>query len=115
MAEVELKFLPKYKPLMLDGRKWLTTRREPHGKTGDTFDAFGTSFRLTGINVYRLAYVRAALWRGSGCESPYDFHQTWKGIYGNFDPDLTVYTHHFARIRRVKIGVNGQKEAETVR
>jgi len=99
MVEVEIPFLPEFKPVMLDGTKTWTSRNKRYGKPGDTFRVFGHEFEI-------LKVERRALWdvadhyKEEGCTSDVHFMKVWCKIHPRkgWHPYKRVYVHVFRRI-----------------
>ncbi len=100
MARVKIPFRPRFKAPMLHDVKVMTCRTKRMGDAGDTFDAFGATFRLTHVFRTRLGFIIADCFIQEGCDSVHDLIEVWKSIHPSkgVDRDAIVYAHCFRRI-----------------
>jgi len=78
----------------------MTSRTKRYGKAGDTFEAFGVEFRITGIERMPLEIVAYGFYEEEGFGSPEVFIEIWEKIHPikKFQPSQKVYAHFFKRI-----------------
>ncbi len=99
--KVRLPFRPAFRGPMLLDEKILTCRPEQMGDPGDTFEAFGATFRLTHVFRTRLGYIIADAYRQEGCRSVQELMDIWNSIHpkvGVGDGSQTVWAHCFVRV-----------------
>ncbi len=86
---------------MLTGHKTLTSRTKRYGKSGDTFDAFGATFRLLDVSKMQLDEV-GRRWYDEGFESFTSFVLCWKGLHPRkgYDPEQWVWAHLFEKVEK---------------
>ena len=102
MAAVKLAFHPNLLPLIRDGKKICTTRRNQHGNVGDVFVIEGVEFRIRAIHQSYLGTVRDNLYLLEGFPSPNAFQETWEYLYdGSFEDSMIVFSHWFTPTRRL--------------
>ena len=99
MVSVELPFKPEFQRVMLSGRKTMTSRTKRYGKRGDTFQAFGTTFKILDVSELQLDEVEKHYYE-EGCCSEECFRETWEKLHPRrgFDPEQWVYTHYFEKV-----------------
>ena len=95
MAEIKLAFLPEFREAMLSGRKTATTRRGVHGEVGDTFEAWGRTFLITGVRDVRLRTVDEVYYHAEGLMAPDYFRVAWRHCGKRWTPDARVWLHFF--------------------
>jgi hypothetical protein len=98
--KIIIPFRREFKERILSGQKVMTTRKKRYGKIGDTFEAFGATFKLMAVDELRLHDVAWKLFREEGFERPLDFIQVWEKIHPRYgySPGLTVYAHSFLKV-----------------
>lgn len=80
-GRASLPFLPEWRDAMLAGRKTATTRRRPHASVGDTFEAFGRTFRIVAVARMTLWDVESYWWKEEGVSSPVEFEAVWVRLH----------------------------------
>ena len=95
--KIHIPFLPEFRDAMLGGRKRATARAKRYGTAGDTFEAFGATFRLTLVERVRLMEVTRN-WQWEGCESEGEFMSIWSRLHPTgWHADKKVWWHWFER------------------
>ena len=96
---VSIPFRPFFRASMLAGIKVMTCRTKPYGTPGDTFKAFGATFRLTHVMRMTLAFVVLDCFEQEGCRASQELIDIWKSIHPTkgYDPDQIVWAHCFVR------------------
>lgn len=96
-AYIDLPFMDRWREAMLGGMKICTCRREPHGKSGDRFQAFGATFELTDVQACRLGDVANHHYADEGVRSPQEYIEVWTKLHRKtgFRPKQRVYLHYF--------------------
>lgn len=100
MSDITIPFRPFFRAPMLEGVKVMTCRTKRLGDPGDTFEAFGASFRLTHVMRMRLGYVISDCFVQEGCRSVQELTDVWTGIHPGkgVDPEQIVWAHCFRRM-----------------
>ena len=113
MTQIDLPFSKEMAIAAIQGRKVATTRSEPKGDNGDTFEIwhpdvpksesckyFATpKFRILDILPRPLDDVKLMYFRLEGFATPNDFETTWKKLHrGHYSGDKEYYVHFFARV-----------------
>ena len=100
MAKIDIPFRDDFKGLMLRDLKTCTSRNKRYGDPGDTFEAFGATFKLTQQDRWALKNVALVLYREEGCTSPDHFIAVWKKIHprAGWTPEKLVWVHYFKRV-----------------
>lgn len=98
--KVEIPFMDEFQDRMLSGQKTATSRTKPYGKQGDTFDAFGATFRIRGVLKLQLKDIALTYFREEGFIKPSDFRDCWRKLHPlkGWNSYQEVYTHLFVRI-----------------
>ena len=92
--EIKLEFDERFREPILNGDKVITARRKPHAYYGDTFKAFGATFRI--IAVLSMPYKYACiLWRCEGFDSIEECQEYMEGHFP--DKRTNLYLHMFVR------------------
>ena len=99
MTEIELKFNPEFIPLILSGKKVITTRMKPKGKIGDTFDIGGKKHVITYIHSDNLRYILRKYFY-EGFKSKAEFHKALEKIYPEITLDSVVWVHYFEPVKK---------------
>jgi hypothetical protein len=99
MTEVQIPFKSEFKKRMLSGHKTVTSRTRKYGEVGDTFQAFGATFRITLVFQYKLDCVAYLLCHEEGFDSPDEFIACWATIHPGrgYQPSQTVWVHRFKK------------------
>ena len=97
----EIPFLEEFREDVIKGKKTFTTRSKRYGEPGDTFDAFGRTFKLINVNKRTLRFVRDYLYGVEGCSSPEEFERVWVKIHPRrgFVPDDKKWVHSFIEVK----------------
>ena len=97
--KVTIPFKSEFKQLMLSGQKTCTSRYKRYGYAGETFEAFGATFEISGVNRYRLSDVAELMYLAEGFSSPDQFLRMWWKLHPRRDRDMDafVYTHWFSQ------------------
>lgn len=97
--QVEIKFRPMFKDVMLSGQKVMTCRAKKMGKPGDTFTIFDHTFAITHVFRVRLGHVVSDAFRQEGCGNSQELIEIWKGIHPvkGYDPEEIVWAHCFRK------------------
>ena len=97
--QVEIKFRPLFKDVMLSGQKVMTCRAKKMGKPGDTFTAFGATFTLTHVFRSMLGYVVHDAYEQEGCTSEDELVGIWLDIHPvkEYDDEEVVWAHCFRK------------------
>jgi hypothetical protein len=113
MTQIELPFSREMAIAAIEGKKVATTRSEPKGDYGDTFEVghpdvpksesckyFATpKFRILDILPRPLDDVKSMYFRLEGFDSPVAFEKTWRSLHrGHYVGDKEYYVHFFARV-----------------
>jgi len=95
MSEINIPFLEEWRFQIFTGRKRCTTRNKRYGKPGDTFKAFGKTFKLTFVERLTLGYVANMLWFLEGATSPEAFIEIWEQLHprAGYQPGEKKYVH----------------------
>ncbi len=98
--KVKVSFKLEFLGPIRDGRKRMTSRREPLGNIGDEFEAFGQLFQITEIFQSKLEDVANQYYTLEGVETPEHFKSVWNKIHPirGFVPEQLVWVHRFIRI-----------------
>lgn len=98
---IEVKFNDWSRERILKGTKHATSRYKKLGEPGDVFALGERRYRLTHVIRLQLQFIKTALWRSEGADSPDDFEKVWAAIYNKkgFRPFDEVYYHYFIEIR----------------
>ena len=99
MAQVKIPFLERFREPMLNGIKTQTARTKRYGKEGDTFEVFGTTFKIFSITKMQLREI-ANHWKEEGCDSKQDFQSIWMDLHPRRDLVLIeeFWVHQFHRV-----------------
>lgn len=107
---VVIKFARRFLPLILSGRKILTTRRRVYGKPGSVLEAqdedglsAGFSVRILEVREEDLGDVARRYFASEGFNEPAGFVAAWCDIYGGFFPAERVYVHRFEVVSEAEI------------
>ncbi len=95
MSKIKLAFLEEFRRPMRVGLKTATTRRGRHGEEGDTFEAFGKTFRITRIWAELLGAVDKYHYALEGFEAPDYFPVAWRHCGKRWTPNNLVWLHEF--------------------
>ena len=97
--KIFIPFLQRFEEPMLNGTKTMTSRSKKYGEAGDTFDAFGATFKIIEVGRLRLGDI-AGYWKDEGMQSLEDFENTWKQIhpYRTYNLEDYFYYHKFKRV-----------------
>ena len=98
--KVEIPFADYFGEKVSRGEKTVTSRTKRYGKAGDTFNAFGTTFRLIDVSRQTLTFVSVYFYDVEGFLSPEHFRRFWEGLHprrGYIGSDL-VWVHRFERL-----------------
>lgn len=100
MTEVKIPFLPRFKEVMLNGKKTMTSRTRKYGEIGDTFKAFEATFQLTNVEKLALFYVANNYYREEGLQSKEEFIEGWEQIHPRkgYDSNQIVWVHVFKKM-----------------
>lgn len=82
----------------LDGRKVCFIRPRPYLEVGDTFEQFGTEFKITKLEEGKLEEVCQRVWAEAGYDSYDDLKEAWIAAHKQYNPAQTVWLHYFERI-----------------
>lgn len=98
---VAIPFQPRWRPMVLDGRKTTTVRTRRYGAAGDEFELDGATFVLTQVAMMPLAKARDLAWRDEGMASPEEFERAWADNHPTrgFRGEDAVWLHRFRRGR----------------
>lgn len=101
--KLNIPFIPFFAGSMLSGHKTVTSRTKRYGKEGDTFQAFGATFKIIRIRKFSLKTIANYFYGSEGCTCPEHFKLIWRHIHPGrgFDPQQKVYAHFF-----IKVGLN---------
>lgn len=97
---ITVPFLPEFRDRLLSGRKTATSRTKRLGSVGDSFTAFGATFKLLAVVKCQLRDVALLWFREEGFETPDEFKAIWKRIHpkrGYVETDK-VYLHVFEQV-----------------
>ena len=97
---IDLRFRPFFRPLLLDGRKTMTSRTRKFGDPGDQFLAFGAIFEFTHVFRISVGYMISDCFRQEGCASVQELMKIWNDIHpqtGIVNHQI-VWAHIFRRI-----------------
>lgn len=99
MSRIDIPFNGKFREVMLNGTKTMTSRNKKYGDPGDTFERFEAVFVIKRIQQKNLGDIAANFFIEEGCESPADFMDIWKKLHPRrgWDPDQMVWTHEFQK------------------
>jgi hypothetical protein len=99
MNRIEIPFKSRFKNVMLNETKIMTSRNRRYGEPGDEFDAFGATFKMKDIKQEKLEKVALYFFFEEGCESPADFIDIWKKLHPKkgWDPEQLVWVHEFKK------------------
>lgn len=97
---IQIPFLPRFREPMLNGQKTWTSRTKKYGKVGDTFEAFGATFKIENISQQSLGFV-ASHWFNEGCQNKEDFIDVWRKIHPRkvMRSETWVWVHIFAKVK----------------
>ena len=96
--KVHIPFKARFREPMLSGVKTMTSRTRKMAEVGDTFDAFGATFRITRVRQWCYwAILRD--WKIEGCSSREDLEAVWQEIHPRkkFKDDDLLWVHGFRR------------------
>jgi hypothetical protein len=96
--KVYFPFLEMFRKPMLTGVKTWTSRTKKYGEAGDTFEAFGRTFRIDDVFKNRLGNVASLYYDREGVGSKQEFVELWKKIHPRkgFEPGQLVWVHQFS-------------------
>ena len=99
MAEIQLPFLEKFHPKILNGTKTATSRTKRYGKEGDYFVLGNTKFEIIKVRKMLLCEVFNNLLKEEGVEDEFEFINTWKKLHPRkgYEPFQEVFVHFFRR------------------
>lgn len=94
---VEIPFQERWRDLMLTGKKTMTSRTKRYGQEGDTFKAFGATFKIYHMGELPLHMIAAGYYLLEGCVSPADFEHVWWSLHPRkgFVDEQVVFCHFF--------------------
>ncbi len=97
--QITIPFQSHWLHKMLVGLKTCTSRTKKYGNTGDTFEQFGTTFRILSVDRYILKHVADILYMEEGCDKPEEFRKIWMKLHPGkgFVPTQTVWVHFFRK------------------
>lgn len=98
MPSITLQFAPEMRQAIREGRKVCTTRAEPMGKVGDTFETDGRTYRIVDVSADWLGEVRDTLYLQEGFDCPEAFEAFWLQHIGEYSELQVCYVHWFARV-----------------
>lgn len=96
---IEITFMRKFIPAILDGTKTWTCRTKPYGVPGQKFVVYNRLFKLD--SVERIQLMEASRnWKKEGCDSEEDFIEIWKSLHPilGYDPFRIVWVHKFHKM-----------------
>lgn len=98
--QVKIPFHDEFRYRLLTGLKTATTRTRKFGNPGDTFPAYGTTFKIIMVIICNLSLVKLDYYRQEGFGAPAEFVECWKDIHprNGWIPSQVVYLHLFERI-----------------
>ncbi len=99
MSKIKLAFLEEFRRPMLAGLKTTTTRRNKHGEVGDTFEAFGETFRLICIPRLTLYEVGRDYRRLEGFDNISQFRGAWRRCGKRWTPNSFIWLHEFELVK----------------
>lgn len=99
VKKIHIPFLAEFKDAMLSGRKTMTSRTKRYGEEGDTFNAFGATFKIVNVSQMSLRLIANEYYVDEGCDSDNDFVNIWKRIHPRkgFIPAQMVWVHKFEK------------------
>lgn len=97
--QITVPFKPHWQQKMLLGQKTCTSRTKKYGNPNDTFEQFGSNFRIVSIEKHRLDYVAYSLYKEEGCFSPEEFMREWMKLHprAGWVPIQVVFVHFFRK------------------
>lgn len=96
---VQIKFDERFKAPLKKGTKVATIRTERKGDVGDTFEAFGKTYKFTNIFPCHLKTIEAFLFQRVGFPDPGEFIKFWTELYGKYSPDDKAFMHYFEEVK----------------
>jgi|SRR5712692_2136738 len=101
MSLVEIPFLFSFKDAMLSGKKTMTTRTKAWAKEGDTFRAFGNTFRMKSVVEMMLGRVAYEFFSEEAFDAAEDFIETWNLLHPRklWNLEQKVFSHTFELIK----------------
>lgn len=102
MTQIQLPFQEQWREKMLSGQKECTSRPRRYGVEGDTFEAFGATFKLTALVRIELSHVAEYYYKLEGCESPEHFMRVWVSLHRRkgWVPMQKVWTHFWLKEKK---------------
>ena len=99
MARTTIPFNGRFKDVMLNGQKIMTSRTKRYGEVGDKFEAFGSIFVITDQHKNNLGDIALNFFIEEGCSSSADFMDVWKNLHPKkgWDPEQLVWVHKFQK------------------
>jgi hypothetical protein len=96
----EMTFRPEAEAALREGRKIATTRRNPHGRKGDIFHAFGMTFRLDRVDPGSLAEAAGQYHHAEGHATVSDYLRWLAECYPEeiWTENRIVWVHLFHRV-----------------
>ena len=83
-------------------KKTCTSRLNQSGDVGDVFEVWYNgkkkTCKITNVEIHAAGYVRDNLWKEEGMNSPEEFENIIKEIYGKFDKMMILYVHFFKEL-----------------
>ncbi len=101
MSVIEIPFLFTFKDAMLSGKKTMTTRTKSWAKEGDTFLAFGRTFRVKSVVEMKLGIVAYEFFSEEGFDAAEDFIETWNTLHPRklWNLEQKVFSHSFELVK----------------
>lgn len=95
MSKIEIPFKEAFKPLIMSGVKYRTSRNKRYGGVGDCFEIGNKKFWLVEVKKYPLKIVRDKFWKSEGVDSPEHFEEIWVKIHPlkGFVEEQEVWVH----------------------
>lgn len=94
MAQIRLSFDDRFREMMLNCTKLVTTRPVKQGEPGDVFEAFDREFEIARV-LERKLYHCALNYEIEGFGFYSSFADFWRQVYGWWEPERIVYQHWF--------------------
>jgi len=97
---MRIPFKAQWRDAMLTGKKICTSRTKRYGNEGDTFEVFGHTFALIGVEKQTLSWVANNLFYAEGCDTPEAFRRVWDEIHPRrgYVGNDTVWVHYFEEV-----------------
>jgi len=101
MARVKIPFIDEFKGAMLSGGKIATLRSKRYGKPGDTFKAFGATFRIHSVVKVPVYVVWYWFWSIEGFRSSQEFYECWSRLHPRvgWDKSREYFFHLFFKLK----------------